>query len=254
MTTATALGTAERSPVAVPAHTGSAGSRILGFVLLAGCAALALFGLVLSPADVVQGDSVRLMYVHVPSAMIAFLAFGVTAAGSVLWLWKRSVWWDLVAAASAEIGVVFTALTLLTGSIWGRPTWGVYWTWDARLTLTALLFLLFLGYLALRRIPAEPEVRNRRAAFAGILAFLDVPIVHFAVDWWRSLHQGPTISRLDPQIDGLMLFTLMLGIVVFLSLYAWLLIHRFRIGWLEDRLDAIGLDRALDERRAEGRP
>ncbi len=234
-------------------HTGSRGSRLLGTVTLVGVAALVVFGLVLSPADVNQGDSVRLMYIHVPAAIVAFLAFGVTAVGSVMWLVRKSTWWDLVAASSAEIGIIGTAICLVTGMVWGRPTWGAYWIWDARLTTTALLFLLFCGYLAIRRIPAEPAVRNQRAAVAGLIAFIDVPIVHYAVDWWRSLHQPATISRLDPTIEGLMLFTLMLGMVVFLLGYLWLMIHRFRIAWMEDRIDDVGLDRALDERRAEGR-
>lgn len=232
-------------------HTGSRGTRVLGVLALAGFVALALFGLVFSPADAAQGDATRLMYVHVPTAIIALLAFGVTALGSAIYLWKRSAWWDLVAGASAEVGVVFTGLMLATGMVWGRPIWGVYWTWDARLTSSALLFLLFLGYVAVRRLPADPHQRARRAAWVGLFAFVDVPIVHWSVSWWRSLHQGPTITRLDPQIEGLMLFSLMLGMVVFLVLYAWLMVHRFRIGWLEEQIEVRGLEAALDDRRAE---
>jgi len=234
--------------------TGSPATRRLGTLALAGTVALLVLGLVASPADEVQGDAVRLMYVHVPIATIALLSFALTAAGSAMYLWRKSQWWDLVAAAAAEVGVVFTALMLATGMLWGRPTWGVYWTWDARLTSSALLFLLFCGYLALRRVPAEPAVRSRRAAWAGLFAFVDVPIVHWSVTWWRSLHQGPTITRLDPTIDGLMLFTLMVGFVVFGLIYAWLLVHRFRVAWLEEQLDTSGLDAALDARRAEVDP
>ena len=110
--------------------------------------------------------------------------------------------------------------------IWGHLSWGVFWTWDARLTTTALLFVLFLGYLALRRMPAEPEVRAKRAAILGIVAFIDVPIVHQSVEWWRTLHQDATVLRrdLDVQVDGIMLFTLFLGFVVFTFIYAWLLL------------------------------
>lgn len=239
------------SLASVPTSTGSRATHVLGVLCLLGLGALALFGLLLSPADVNQLDSVRLMYVHVPVALVAFFAFFVTALGSAMWLWKRSTWWDLVAGASAEVGVVFTALTLVTGMLWGRPTWGVYWTWDARLTTTALLLVLFLGYLAVRRIPADPAVRAKRAAFAGLIAFVDVPIVRYSVEWWRSLHQGPTITRLDPQIDGLMLFSLMLGMVVMFAVYVWLMIHRFRVAWLEEQLESSGLEVALAERRAE---
>ena len=133
---------------------------------------------------------------------------------SVLYLWPRtrSLTLDRFAGASAEIGVLFTGLALVTGMLWGRPTWGVFWTWDARLTSTALLFLLFLGYLAIRRLPAPPEQRAKRAAIAGLIAFIDVPIVHLSVEWWRSLHQDATVARrdLDAQLDGTMLFTLFL--------------------------------------------
>ena len=176
-------------------------------------------------------------------------------AASVLYLWKRtrSLTWDRLAGASAEIGVLFTAVTLATGMIWGHLSWGVYWTWDARLTTTALLFVLFLGYLALRRMPAEPHVRAKRAAILGIIAFIDVPIVHQSVEWWRTLHQDATVLRRDlqVQIEGIMLFTLFLGFVVFTLIYAWLLIHRARIAVMEDALDEHGLELALEERRAE---
>lgn len=235
--------------------TSSRATRTLGVLVLAGAASLLLFGLVLSPADAVQGDSVRLMYVHVPSAWLAYLAFFVTAASGVLYLWKRtrSFFWDRLAASSAEIGVVFTALAILTGMIWGRPTWGVFWTWDARLTSTAVLFIMYLGYLALRRLPAAPDVRAKRAAVVGLVGFVNVPIVHMSVLWWRTLHQEPTLARLDldPTIDGLMLFTLFLGLVTFTLLYVWLLVHRYHLHWLEDRLEDQGLERALAERHAE---
>jgi heme exporter protein C len=173
-----------------------------------------------------------------------------------MYLWKRtrSLTWDRVAGASAEIGVVFTAVGLVTGMIWGHLSWGVYWTWDARLTTTSLLFVLFLGYLALRRMPAEPHVRAKRAAILGIIAFIDVPIVHQSVEWWRTLHQDATVLRrdLDVQVDGIMLFTLFLGFIVFTSIYAWLLLHRHRVAVMEDALDEHGLELAIEERHAEG--
>ncbi|HYF46725.1 MAG TPA: hypothetical protein VD926_10985, partial [Acidimicrobiales bacterium] len=115
-----------------------------------------------------------------------------------------------------------------------------------------LLFVLFLGYLAVRRLPADPDVRSKRAAIAGLIAFVDVPIVHYSVEWWRTLHQGPTITRLDPQIDGLMLFSLMLGMVVFLLIYLWLMVHRFRVAYLEEQVDQQWLDRAIEERGHPG--
>lgn len=233
-----------------PAHTGSRATRVLGLLTLVGVVSVVLLGLFVTKPDAFQGDRARLLYVHVPVAIAMNVGFAVTALGSAMWLWKKSRWWDTVAAASAEVGVVFTALTLLNGSLWGKATWDTYWTWDARLTSTALLFLLYLGYLTVRRLPADPGVRNQRAAWVALLAFVDVPIVYFSVDWWRSLHQEATLS-VNTQIEGLMLFTLMLGMVVALVGYAWLLLHRFRVVWLEDQVEAVGLDVAIAERRAE---
>src|SRR5439155_15012713 len=137
--------------------------RLLGIVVLAGLAVTALFALVVSPQDAQQGDAVRLLYLHVPSAWIAYLAFFVTAVSSVLWLVPRTrrVTWDLLAGASAEVGVIFTGLTLVLGSLWGRPVWGVWWEWDARLTTTAILFFLYLGYLALRRTGVTADERGK---------------------------------------------------------------------------------------------
>lgn len=244
--------------------TASKGTRILGAVTLVGLALLVLFGLVVSGPDgssvgvdasgapTGQGEVVRIMYVHVPTAIIAFLAFFVTVAGSIGYLLKRSEWWDLVAHASAELGAVLLFATLVTGALWGEPTWGTYWEWqDARLTTTAVLFFLVLGYLAVRRLPLERERRSRLAAVVGILLGPATIVCHYATTWWRTLHQGPTISRLDPQIDGTRLLSLMLGMGVFLALYAWLLLHRFRVLWLENRVEDLGLDIALAERRAE---
>ncbi|MCU1353889.1 MAG: ABC-type transport system involved in cytochrome c biosis, permease component [Acidimicrobiales bacterium] len=254
---------AGRSPAAGfwrldPEGTASRGSRVLGAITLVGLAVFLFVALVASPPDSgkdasvnVMGEAVRIMYVHVPVAIVCFLSFGVTALAGALYLWRKSEGWDLLAAASAEVGVVFTALTLATGSIWGKFAWGAWWVWDARLTTTALLLVLFLGYLALRRAIADPVVRAKRAAIAGLIGFADVPIVHFSVDWWRSLHQTATITRFNPTIDGLKLFALMFGMVVFLAVYAWLMVHRFRLQYVQARVEERGLDAAIAERRAE---
>jgi heme exporter protein C len=235
--------------------TGTKATRVIGILALIGLAWLLLFGLVLSPPDEVQGEAVRMLYIHVPTAWLAYLAFGVTALGSALYLVPktRSPGWDRMAGASAEIGVLFTGLTLVAGAIWGRITWGVYWTWDARLTTTALLFVLFIGYLALRKLPATHEQRAKRCAVAGLIAFIDVPIVHQSVQWWRTLHQPATIKSIgDVEISGSMLFSLFVGVVAFTLVYVWLMFHKTRIMMLEDTLDDRGLDLALEERRAEG--
>lgn len=236
------------------ASTSSNATRALGVLSVGGLALLLGYALVWSPADVVQGDSVRIMYVHVPTAIVAFTACGITSLASAMWLRKRSEGWWVLGGAAAEVGLVFTALTLVTGSIWGRPTWGTYWDWDPRITSTTLLFILLVGYLALRQLDNESgdaAQRGMRGAIVGLLLVPNVAIVHYSVDWWRSLHQSATITRLDPTIEGTMLFTLVLGIVVFSLLFVWLLIHRFRVGWLEERAGASGIEQALTDRRAE---
>ena len=239
-------------------RVGSTATRVLGAASAVGLALTALMGLVVSPADVNQADAVRLLYLHVPTAWLSmYLGFGVTTLASALYLWRRtrSRMWDLAAGASAEIGVLFLGLTLVVGAIWGRSTWGVWWTWDARLTSTAVLFVVYLGYLAVRRVAAEPEVLARRSAVVALAAAVNVPIVHESVEWWRTLHQPASLldeRRLfDPQITGSMAATLLLAVVSFTLLYAWLLVHRFRLAAAEDRLERERLARAIAERQAE---
>lgn len=234
--------------------TASRATRILGALSLGGLALLLAYALVWSPADRVQRDAVRLMYVHVPTAIVAFAACGITTLAAAMWLSRRSEGWWVLGGAAAEVGLVFTGLCLATGAIWGRPTWGTYWDWDPRITSTTLLFILLVGYLALRRIDNESgdaAQRGTRSAIVGLLLLPNVIVVHYSVDWWRSLHQPATITRLDPTIEGTMLFTLMLGIVVFGLVFTWLLVHRFRVGWLEERAEHTGLEEALADRRNE---
>lgn len=231
--------------------TSSRMTQLLGWAAIAVLAATGWLGLVVTGPDRVQGELVRLIYIHPALAWTTYVAFAITAAASALWLFARtrSRFWDLLAGASAEVGVVFCALTLVTGAIWGRPTWGVWWTWDARLTSTALLLMLFLGYLALRRLGGDPEVRARRSAIAALIAVLDVPLVHLSVDWWRTLHQGRTLLRPDPTIEGTQLATMLLGIAGFTLLLSWLVVHRFRLERLVDRADRRDFAAAVAERR-----
>ena len=243
-------------PVAHPGHpgpvgTGSSATRVVGVLALLSLGLLALYGLVISPADVEMGDNVRLMYVHVPSATYLYLGCFITTVASGLWLWKRTPGWDALAEAGAEVGLVFAAITLVTGSLWGRPTWGTYWTWDARLTSTAVLTALLVGYLALRRLDLDPDSRSTRAAVLGLLLVPNVAVVNRSVEWWRSLHQKSTLVKLDPTIEGDMLVALMVGFVAIGLVFAWLMIHRFRLAWLEQQADRVDLDAALAERRAE---
>jgi heme exporter protein C len=227
---------------------------VLGALTLIGVAVLVPLAFWWSPEDSDQKDLVRIMYIHVPMAWLAYAAFFLTALGSALYLWKRSIWWDLVASAAAEIGVLCCALALFTGSIWGRPTWGTYWEWtDVRIVTTLVLLLMYIGYLALRRIAGDPHQRSQRAAIVGLLGVINIPLVRFSVDWWanRTLHQKATVQLGNTQISGLMLFTLMFSLVVSTLLFAWLLVHRFRVAWLEEQIEERGLESALAERRAE---
>ena len=240
----------QRSGTSTPA------TRVIGFLAIAMTIWLGVFGLVLSPADRDQGDAVRIMYVHVPSVWLAYLAFIVTALASGVHLFGRrhSLQADRVAGASAEIGVVFMAVTLVTGMLWGRITLGVYWQWDARLTTIALLFISYIGYLAVRGLEGTREQRARRSAIVGLLAVLEVPLVHWSVKLWRSLHQEATVlgTDLDVSLDGLMLFSLFVGVVAFTLLFIWLLLHRSRMLTMIDLSAESGLDAALAQRRAEG--
>jgi heme exporter protein C len=230
---------------------------VVGLLGVVTMACTVWLGLWITPPDVVQGNLARLLYIHPPIATVAlYWAGGVALAGSLLYLWPRtrSFFWDRLAAAAVEVGAVFSALTLVTGSLWGRPAWGTWWTWDARLTSTALLLLLELGYLALRRVPADPHIRARRCAVAAILVAIDVPIVHFSVDWWQTLHQGGTI--LDPgfalHVHGSMLWTMGLAFVAFTLLFVWLLGVRYQVEVLADRVGDQELEVSLAERWSEG--
>lgn len=251
--------TPDITPAQRPARdrvTGTAFTRGLGVAILVGLALLVLLGLFVSPADVNQGESVRIMYPHVPGAWIAYLAFVVTAISSAAYLWRRtrSLTWDRIAGASAEVGVLFMGISLVTGSLWGRLTWGTYWTWDARLTTTAFLFVTYVGYLAVRGLGGSHHQRARRSAVLALLAVLEIPLVHFSVEIWNTLHQEASVAGrgTDVEMDGLMLFTLFLGIVVFTLMYVWLVLHRQRSLVLADMLDDSSLDAALAARRAEG--
>ena len=199
-----------------------------------------LFLAISAPPDAIQGEFVRILYVHVPSAWFAFMAFGVTALGSIMWLIRKDERWDRLAASSAEIGVLFTALALLTGMIWGRPVWGTYWDWlDARMSSTALMFFVYLGYLALRRATPDPLQRARRSAILGVIAVIQVPLVYFSVSIWRTLHQGMTVTSDGINMDGEMVRALLVNLGAFTLLYLALLFERVRLAKLETLAEPI---------------
>jgi heme exporter protein C len=231
-------------------------TRVLGAIALLAVVAASMNALFLVPADVNQGDAQRIMYVHVPSAWLAYLSFGVTALAGIGYLWKRDLRLDAVAVAGAEIGVMFTAFAIWGGMMWGRPVWGVYWQWeDPRLTTTALLLALYLGYLLFRRLTDDPHRRAARAAVVGIVAAVDIPIVHFSVEWWRGLHQGPTIGSPDkvlhPSAPGLFVLALVSMVVAFTLAWGWLMIRRYQLARIEWQIEEHGrLGRLSAARRA----
>jgi len=205
------------------------------------------WGLIEAPPDAYQGDAQRIMYLHVPSILIAYLSFFLVFVGSCLYLWKREKRDDILAFSAAEIGVLFTALTIVEGSIWGRPTWGVWWTWDARLTLTAILLLIFVGYLMLRSLVEDESRAASSAAILGIIGFLDIPLIHMSVYWWRTLHQPPSILRPDKSpwenIHPALLTALAINFVAFVLLYFYLLSLRYRVGEMTEEINTRRLQR-----------
>lgn len=216
--------------------------RVLGLVALLGVVAAAAWGLLGVPPDRNQGDAQRIMYPHVAAAWLAYLSFGVTALAGIGWLWKRDLRFDAAALAGAEIGVMFTAFTIWGGAMWGRPVWGVFWQWeDPRMATTAVLLLLYVGYLLLRRLTDDPRRRATRAAVVGLVAAVDIPIVHFSVEWWRGLHQGATIGSperlLDPAAPAAFVLALVGMLAAFTAAWAWLMIRRYQLARLETALE-----------------
>jgi heme exporter protein C len=221
------------------------GRKILGFLTAVFILLGLYWGLVEAPPDAYQGEVQRIMYLHIPSILTAYLAFFIVFVGSCLFLWKGERRDDILAYSAAEIGVLFTGLTIIEGSIWGKPTWGVWWTWDARLTLTAILFLIFVGYLMLRSLIEDENRGAVCGAIIGIIGFLDIPLIHMSVYWWRTLHQPPSILRPDKApwetIHPSMLWALSINFVAFLLLFFYLLSLRMRIGETEDEVKRLKL-------------
>jgi heme exporter protein C len=209
-------------------------SAALGLVAFPALAAAQALAVLTSAPEREMGHLQKIMYVHVPTAWVGMLAFFAVFVASLLYLWRRDLRLDLFAAAAAQVGVVLTGLTLVLGSLWGRPTWGVWWTWDPRLTSTAILLLVYAGYLALRGFTADPERRARWSAAVGVLAFLNVPIVYMSVRWWRTLHQPPSdASVLDPTyMWGLRLNTLAVLLVA-----AYLVARRYHAARLRHQAE-----------------
>ena len=203
--------------------------------------ACGLWVFVLTPTETEQGFVQKIMYIHVPSVIVTYLAFFVTFAFGIAYLWKRLLVFDRIAKVSAEIGLIFCAMVLFSGAIWGRPTWGAYWVWDARLTTTLLLFLIFLGYFLLRLSVQDREKEARFASVLGIVGFLDIPIVHKSVEWWRTLHQPSTLFKVQegaakPAMPTELLYPLLASMFAMLLFYGYLLLLRWQMEEIQDQL------------------
>src|SRR5947209_3386520 len=187
-------------------------------------------GFAIAPREACTGQCQRISVRHVPSVCCAYLAFAVVLVASVVYLVRRAEAADRLAHGSAEVGVLFTGLTIATGSIWGKPTWGTWWTWDARLTSAAILFVMYLGYLLLRGMIEDRERGARFAAVLGIVAAFNIPLVHFSVYWWRTLHQPPSLMKPGPgTMPGVIVAALMVNFVAFSLLYVYFVAKRVRL-------------------------
>jgi heme exporter protein C len=204
-------------------------SRALGWLAASGLVAGLVMAFGVAPREATQGNVQRIMYLHVPTILVAYLAFGVVLVASVVYLARRRATADHIAHASAEVGVLFTGICIVSGAIWGKPTWGTWWTWDARLTSVAIFFVVYLGYLLLRGALDEPERAARAAAVVGILGALNMPLVHFSVYWWRTLHQPPSVLRPGPaSLPSSILAALGVNLVAFALLYLYFVAKRVR--------------------------
>ncbi len=191
-----------------------------------------------APTERTMGEVQRIFYFHVPCAWVSFIAFGVVCVASILFLKNGETKWDTLAKSSAEVGIMFLTLVLITGPLWAKPVWNVYWTWDARLTTSFILWLIYIAYLMLRSYVADQERGARFAAVFGIIGFIDVPIVYLSIRWWRTLHPSPVIgggsgSGLAPA----MLQTLLTSVAAFTVLFVTLLIFRYQSERLQQQVD-----------------
>jgi len=201
-----------------------------------------------APAERTMGELQRIFYFHVPCAWIAFLAFAVTCIGSVLYIVKRDLKWDRLASSSAEVGVIFCVLALLTGTLWARPVWGVWWTWDARLTLMLVLWLIFTSYLMLRGYIEHETKRAMLSAVVGIIGFIDVPVVYFSIRWWRTQHPQPVLAGGEGSgLEVSMLITLLVCIAAFTALFFYILLKRVSLEKMREQI--MFLQKLLEENK-----
>ena len=227
-----------RSPTATP--QAAPGPRVDWLLLLAVAAVAATYirAIAFTPVEAAQGGAQKIFYVHAPAAWVAFLAFALVAVTGLLYLWLRDERLDRVAESSAEVGVVFTTVVLITGPLWGKPVWGTWWTWDARLTLTLFLWFIYVGYLVLRGAIDDRAMRARYASVLGALGALLIPFIHLSVYLFRTLHPRPIVLKPErPSLPGEMLTTLLVAFLAFTLLYIALVRWRYRYATERDLLE-----------------
>lgn len=238
------MAVAEAQVSTPPTERASRGSRVTAILawttgILMTLSLSAAF--IYAPIERTQGPAQKIFFFHVPLAWDAYLAFFCTFLASIAYLRTTNPRWDALAYSAAEIGTVLTSLVLISGSIWGKAVWGTWWTWDARLTSTLVMWFIYVAYLMLRSSIGRSTVRAARyAAVLGIVGFVDVPIVHMSVTWWRTLHPQPTVANpAGPTLPGSMLATLMLCLVTFTIFFVWLLRERMAVEYLRQEVDAL---------------
>ena len=196
------------------------------------------WGLFLAPPDYLQGDSARIMYIHLPSAWLSMAGWTGIAVASLMQLVWRHPLAAVAARAMAAPGALFTALCLITGSLWGRPTWGTYWEWDGRMTSELVLLFLYFAYMALASADSEREGDGRITAIFGLVGAINIPIIHYSVVWWRTLHQGSSIGLTGSSIDSSMLWPLFVSLIGFSLLFGAIVLMRMRAAIARNRVEA----------------
>jgi heme exporter protein C len=209
--------------------------QVITLMSLLGLAGIYVRALVFTPVERLQGLAQKILYIHAPIAFTTLMAFGICGLVSVMYLAIKDLRLDRFAASSAEVGVAFGVGTLVSGPLWGKPIWGAYWTWDARLSFTLFTFLLFVAYLIMRGVVQDPDQRARFSAVIGIMGLVLVPFIHVTVYLFRTMHPDPVLLRPSgPGMPGVMLVTLLLSVGVFIAMYIGLVTHRYALAILKE--------------------
>lgn len=215
----------------------------LAVVAVSAVVAIYIRAMFFTPVEIRQGAAQKILYIHAPAAWVAFLAFGLVAVVSILYLWLKDPKFDYIAESSAEIGLMFTTVVLITGPLWAKPVWGTYWTWDARLTLTLFLWFIYVGYVILRGAVDDKEMRGRYSAVLGIVGASLIPFIHLSVYLFRTLHPQPVLLKASaPSMPPSMTITLVSSFFAFTLLYCWMLRERYRYAIDRD----IAMDKTLE--------